>query len=233
MRLFENAAFCVAIDVEMEISNDIPRSNYQIEDNLNPFCVLEAERNKPGAGDRIHLMEINPRDWENTLDNAGQAIKMRGNEGSSNINTTIYQSKLHKKLAFLEVKVKKSSDIKKTKDMLELNNQDSSHVIVYNIHRKITSIEKSLSHVVGVSQVSEGHVSVESNKAESRKGSGQNVTGGIVFKGQIFAPSFIYDISPNTLRDCWVVRAPGVDGNSGRYVVAASTGNTLESGFFS
>ncbi|CAF1856250.1 unnamed protein product [Brassica oleracea var. botrytis] len=130
---------------------------------------------------------------------------MRGNEGSSNINTTIYQSKLHKKLAFLEVKVKKSSDIKKTKDMLELNNQDSSHVIVYNIHRKITSIEKSLSHVVGVakvrtmvkglnkedlesklfsyqrllrirthlktvSQVSEGHVSVESNKAESRKG---------------------------------------------------------------
>lgn len=83
------------------------------------------------------------------MDNAGQAIKMRGNEGSSNINTTIYQSKLHKKLAFLEVKVKKSSDIKKTKDMLELNNQDSSHVIVYNIHRKITSIEKSLSHVVG------------------------------------------------------------------------------------
>ncbi|WZZ52943.1 hypothetical protein YC2023_053050 [Brassica napus] len=71
---------------------------------------------------------------------------MRGNEGSSNINTTIYQSKLHKKLAFLEVKVKKSSDIKKTKDMLELNNQDSSHIIVYNIHRKITSIEKSLSH---------------------------------------------------------------------------------------
>ncbi|CAN6837938.1 unnamed protein product [Brassica oleracea] len=130
---------------------------------------------------------------------------MRGNEGSSNINTTIYQSKLHKKLGFLEVKVKKSSDIKKTKYMLELNNQNSSHVIVYNIHRKITSIEKSLSHVVGVakvrtmvkglnkedlesklfsyqrllrirthlktvSQVSEGHVSVESNKAESRKG---------------------------------------------------------------
>ncbi|KAH0885189.1 hypothetical protein HID58_061285 [Brassica napus] len=223
---------------------------------------------------------------------------MRGNEGSSNINTTIYQSKLHKKLAFLEVKVKKSSDIKKTKDMLELNNQDSSHVIVYNIHRKITSIEKSLSHVVGVrtmvkglnkedlesklfsyqrllrirthlktvSQVSEGHVSVESNKAESRKGSGQNVTGGIVVKekrdemmenecmyqlndidrfprarqlfslmmiSQIFAPSFRYDISLNTLRDCWVVRAPGVDGNSGRYVVAASAGNTLESRFCS
>ncbi|CAN6837968.1 unnamed protein product [Brassica oleracea] len=51
--------------------------------------------------------------------------------------------------------------------------------------------------------------------------------------GQIFAPSFIYDISPNTLRDFWVVRAPGVDGNSGRYVVAASAGNTPESGFCS
>lgn len=40
-------------------------------------------------------------------------------------------------------------------------------------------------------------------------------------------------ISPNTWRDCWVVRAPGADGCSGRYVVAASAGNTLESGFCS
>lgn len=98
------------------------------------------------------------------MDNAGQAIKMRGNEGSSNINTTIYQSKLHKKLAFLEVKVKKSSDIKKTKDMLELNNQDSSHVIVYNIHRKITSIEKSVSHVVGGSDEEKNKTSLSKKK---------------------------------------------------------------------
>ncbi|XP_076961182.1 KIN14B-interacting protein At4g14310-like [Bidens hawaiensis] len=40
-------------------------------------------------------------------------------------------------------------------------------------------------------------------------------------------------ISPNLWRDCWIVRAPGADGCSGRYVVAASAGNSMESGFCS
>lgn len=34
-------------------------------------------------------------------------------------------------------------------------------------------------------------------------------------------------------RDCWIIRAPGVDGSSGRYVVAASAGNSMDSGFCS
>lgn len=41
------------------------------------------------------------------------------------------------------------------------------------------------------------------------------------------------DVSPNLWRDCWIIRAPGADGCSGRYVVAASAGNTLDSGFCS
>lgn len=40
-------------------------------------------------------------------------------------------------------------------------------------------------------------------------------------------------VSPNMWRDCWIIRAPGADGCSGRYVVAASAGNTLDSGFCS
>ncbi|XP_076951712.1 KIN14B-interacting protein At4g14310-like [Bidens hawaiensis] len=40
-------------------------------------------------------------------------------------------------------------------------------------------------------------------------------------------------ISPNIWRDCWIVRAPGADGCSGRYVVAASAGNSMEAGFCS
>ncbi|XP_057486641.1 KIN14B-interacting protein At4g14310-like [Actinidia eriantha] len=40
-------------------------------------------------------------------------------------------------------------------------------------------------------------------------------------------------VSPNIWRDCWIIRAPGADGCSGRYVVAASAGNTLDSGFCS
>ncbi|KAL0349046.1 UNVERIFIED_CONTAM: KIN14B-interacting protein [Sesamum angustifolium] len=39
--------------------------------------------------------------------------------------------------------------------------------------------------------------------------------------------------SPNTWRDCWVIRAPSADGCSGKYVVAASAGNSVDSGFCS
>ncbi|KAF8097652.1 hypothetical protein N665_0284s0019 [Sinapis alba] len=325
-----------------------------------------------------------------SIDNVGKAI-----EGSSNV-TTKYQSKLHEKLAFLEGKVKKiASDIKKTKDMLDLNNQDSSQGILSDIHQKITGIEKSMIHVVDegknkttkgkasvkglnkeeledrlfphqrllrsrtqsktVSQVSKGQGFGESSKAANVEvkpsglveenpialeflasldkekvtlGSDQNVlenlevqemdteeaskennpskdvnptsnlaeilradedleeideeekrdemeleeienecmyqlndigsktsTGGwFVSEGEAVILAHddgscsyydvancevksVYnppeDISPNTWRDCWVVRAPGADGCSGRYVVAASAGNTLESGFCS
>ncbi|KAK7243105.1 hypothetical protein RIF29_37890 [Crotalaria pallida] len=41
------------------------------------------------------------------------------------------------------------------------------------------------------------------------------------------------EVSPNMWRDCWVIRAPGSDGSSGRYVIAASAGNTMDSGFCS
>lgn len=41
------------------------------------------------------------------------------------------------------------------------------------------------------------------------------------------------EVSPNIWRDCWVIRAPGSDGCSGRFVVAASAGNTMDSGFCS
>ncbi|MCD7468221.1 hypothetical protein HAX54_006205 [Datura stramonium] len=36
-------------------------------------------------------------------------------------------------------------------------------------------------------------------------------------------------VSSNMWRDCWIIRAPGVDGSSGRYVVAASA-NSMDSG---
>ncbi|OAY76943.1 KIN14B-interacting protein At4g14310 [Ananas comosus] len=40
-------------------------------------------------------------------------------------------------------------------------------------------------------------------------------------------------VSPNLWGDCWLIRAPGADGCSGRYVVAASAGSSLNSGFCS
>ncbi|XP_051191802.1 KIN14B-interacting protein At4g14310 [Lolium perenne] len=50
------------------------------------------------------------------------------------------------------------------------------------------------------------------------------------FKSEYKPPSAV---SHNTWGDCWLIRAPGVDGCSGRYVVAASAGNALEPGFCS
>ncbi|KAI3459530.1 hypothetical protein Pfo_016193 [Paulownia fortunei] len=61
-----------------------------------------------------------------------------------------YPSKLHEKLAFLEGKVKRiASDIKRTKEILDMNNPDASKMILSDIQEKITGIEKAMVHVVG------------------------------------------------------------------------------------
>ncbi|KAK6265629.1 hypothetical protein QUC31_016466 [Theobroma cacao] len=72
-----------------------------------------------------------------------------------------YPSKLHEKLAFLEGKVKRiATDIKRTKEMLDMNNPDASKLILSDIQDKISGIEKAMSHVVtdsnGKTSVSKG-----------------------------------------------------------------------------
>ena len=52
----------------------------------------------------------------------------------------------------------------------------------------------------------------------------------VQFKSEYKPPSMV---SNNMWGDCWLIRAPGVDGCSGRYVVAASAGSALEPGFCS
>ncbi|KAF9608167.1 hypothetical protein IFM89_007553 [Coptis chinensis] len=60
-----------------------------------------------------------------------------------------YSSKLHEKLAFLEGKVKRiASDIMKTKEMLDMNNPDTSKTIISDIQVKISGIEKAMVNVV-------------------------------------------------------------------------------------
>ncbi|XVF62825.1 hypothetical protein PTKIN_Ptkin09bG0039700 [Pterospermum kingtungense] len=74
-----------------------------------------------------------------------------------------YPSKLHEKLAFLEGKVKRiASDIKRTKEMLDKNNTDSSKMILSDIQNKISGIEKAMNHVVSDSN----------GKTSASKGSG-------------------------------------------------------------
>lgn len=70
-------------------------------------------------------------------------------DGVSSWVSNKYQSKLHEKLAFLEGKVKRiASDIKKTKEMLDMNNPDASKMILSDIQEKISGIEKAMGNVV-------------------------------------------------------------------------------------
>ncbi|GJW76186.1 hypothetical protein Tco_0137868 [Tanacetum coccineum] len=60
-----------------------------------------------------------------------------------------YPSKLHGKLAFLEEKVKRiASDIKRTKEMLDLNNPDASKLMLSDIQETVAGIEKAMGDVV-------------------------------------------------------------------------------------
>lgn len=77
-------------------------------------------------------------------------------EPSEGVSTEVgikYPSKLHEKLTFLEGKVKRiASDIKRTKEMLDMNNPDSTKVILSDIQEKISGIEKAMGNVVGDSR---------------------------------------------------------------------------------
>ncbi|CAI9118135.1 OLC1v1019659C1 [Oldenlandia corymbosa var. corymbosa] len=84
----------------------------------------------------------------------GSSGTLKGKEGNEDKKSGScvggkYPSKLHEKLAFLEGKVKRiATDIKRTKEMLDMNNTDSSKVILSDIQEKISGIEKAMSHVV-------------------------------------------------------------------------------------
>lgn len=57
------------------------------------------------------------------------------------------------------------------------------------------------------------------------------------YRSSLFQDKAVYKpptaVSSSIWRDCWIIRAAGADGCSGRYVVAASAGNSLDSGFCS
>ncbi|KAL5066897.1 hypothetical protein RYX36_017784 [Vicia faba] len=88
------------------------------------------------------------RSTDKVKDLSTNGARVEENSNNSN-NSSKYQSKLHEKLAFLEGKVKRiASDIKKTKEMLDLNNPDASKVILSDIQDKISGIEKAMVRVV-------------------------------------------------------------------------------------
>ncbi|KAJ0624015.1 putative transcription factor WD40-like family [Helianthus annuus] len=93
---------------------------------------------------------------------SGKLSRGSGSDGSKEKKTSEdslsakYPSKLHGKLAFLEEKVKRiASDIKRTKEMLDLNNPDASKVMLSDIQDSVEGIEKAMGDVVSGEIVSD------------------------------------------------------------------------------
>ncbi|KAH7573203.1 hypothetical protein JRO89_XS03G0089400 [Xanthoceras sorbifolium] len=102
-----------------------------------------------------------------------EIVKEKGlSEGVSNQAGVRYSSKIHEKLSFLEGKVKRiASDIKRTKEMLDMNNPDASKVIISDIQEKISGIEKAMGNVGGNSDGKSG----SSNNVGNDDGGSKNV----------------------------------------------------------
>jgi hypothetical protein len=131
--------------------------------NVCKFDKLYAEKSEPefksdSFRESSEKSSVKGKVLENLKD------KGLSDEGSGSKVGVKYPSKLHDKLAFLEGKVKRiASDIKKTKEMLDMNNPDASKVILSDIQDKISGIEKAMGNVAGTG------TAVVVEKSESEK----------------------------------------------------------------
>ncbi|XP_015887849.3 KIN14B-interacting protein At4g14310 [Ziziphus jujuba] len=113
--------------------------------------LVRVDNKAVRIGNGIHLGQKNEVNEECTKDVMVLEVpkeKGLGEEGFSGRGGNKYPSKLHEKLAFLEGKVKRiASDIKRTKEMLDMNNPDTSKVILSDIQEKISGIENAMGNV--------------------------------------------------------------------------------------
>lgn len=138
---------------DLKIEKELGIGESRRERDISEFSVkdsLSASRLNSSAG----MLKEKDGDLsvkETKMANKSEILREKyGNgDGKCGLRTNVkYPSKLHEKLAFLEGKVKRiASDIKRTKDMLDMNNPDSSKVILSDIQEKISGIEKAMSHV--------------------------------------------------------------------------------------
>ncbi|GAV69812.1 hypothetical protein CFOL_v3_13313 [Cephalotus follicularis] len=121
---------CGKLDKDLCDINSAVKSDDKIVKNVNSYDVGLKESGEKSLSNNVKILEI-------SKEKAVGEIGIR------------YPSKLHEKLAFLEGKVKRiASDIKKTKEMLDMNNPDVSKEILSDIQNKISGIEKVMTHVV-------------------------------------------------------------------------------------
>ncbi|KAF6156214.1 hypothetical protein GIB67_030217 [Kingdonia uniflora] len=134
-------------------SNEVRYLNFGVKNKVE-------EVSKGGKEKALHNLELVNKSKE----------KSNSEESKDTRPINKYPSKLHEKLAFLEGKVKRiASDIKRTKDMLDMNNPDSSKMILTDIQDKISGIENAMGHVVNDNQGSEIVVVSQTKKVEPSK----------------------------------------------------------------
>ncbi|MCD7468203.1 hypothetical protein HAX54_006187 [Datura stramonium] len=141
--------FC---DREEFISSSISvKSSVANSDVKNP--ALEEVKMKSLVEKSGNIVESNVKDLRLlTKSNSYSGVskeKCENEQGKVGLSVNKYPSKLHEKLAFLEGKVKRiATDIKRTKEMLDMNNPDSSKLIISDIQEKISGIERAMGNVV-------------------------------------------------------------------------------------
>lgn len=132
--------------------------------NVNQGVVLKAN------GGEVSCRGLSVRTTSNLKGSDACREKGVSEEGPSGRVANKHTNKLHEKLAYLEGKVKRiATDIKKTKEMLDMNNTDASKVILSDIQEKISGIEKAMGNVMADSKA---HVAADcSNSSDHSKSS--------------------------------------------------------------
>ncbi|KAL2230097.1 KIN14B-interacting protein At4g14310 [Sesamum indicum] len=172
-------------DLEKKVSKYLSKNGKTLDEvegnnqqSLNMNIRVGSFSNEKKAG-ALSSISMKRSDYENLnmKSNSEYGAEVKSSEetrlkSSKENGANKYPSKLHEKLAFLEGKVKRiATDIKRTKEMLDMNNPDASKMILSDIQEKISGIEKAMGHVVGpggdAKIVSLGHTETDDKEEEN------------------------------------------------------------------
>lgn len=166
--------FC---DREELISSSISvKSSVVNSDVKNP--ALEEVKLKSLVEKSGNIVESNVKDLRLLTKSSSYSgvskEKCENEPGKVGLSVNKYPSKLHEKLAFLEGKVKRiATDIKRTKEMLDMNNPDSSKLIISDIQEKISGIERAMGNVV----VGDGKIGLQTSSKNESVNADEKISG--------------------------------------------------------
>ncbi|XP_008789429.2 LOW QUALITY PROTEIN: KIN14B-interacting protein At4g14310-like [Phoenix dactylifera] len=140
----DKSSFAYNGKVQDETGRDVG-ADILVNHKKKDCLILDIEK---GASNGRVCLDQDGEVVEKPSDNIKVFEKITGDTKSVHVINK-YPSKLHEKLALLESRVQKiASEIKHTKEMLDVNNPDDSKLILSDIQNKISGIEKVVGHVM-------------------------------------------------------------------------------------